>query len=188
MKKITVCILSLFIATSAFSATTVSLKLSGEGAKNDSTIIAGKKVSVDVYLENEGNFKGVTLGFKIFSDNIKKISHPSDPGNGLNKQGDVKGHNGWQGTTTWDMMNGLFVNETNWDGTLPDLLGVGGFSKTAVYTPHKFEKKLSFEILVNETGTIVIDSAFYKPAGRWMFAPPSTVPEWNGPYSFKVIK
>ena len=187
MKKITLCILSLFVATSVFSATSVSLKLSGEGAANDSTITVGKKVSVDVYIENEGTFKGVTLGFKIISDNIENVIHPADSGNGLNKNGDVKGYNGWQDKSIWDL-GGLYVAPTDWDGTLPDNLGVGGVCLYKEYAPHKSEKVMSFELIVNDAGSLVIDSAFFKPSGRWLFAPPSTEPQWNGPYTFKVKK
>ncbi len=187
MKKIIILLLSLCLSTTAFAGTSVSLKLSGKGAVNDSTITAGKKVSVDIYLENEGTFKGMTLGFKILSDNIKKIIHVADSGNGLNANGDIKGYNGWNDKSVWDM-GGVYVAPTDWDGTLPDYLGFGGICIKKSYTPHKYEKKISFDILVKEAGTFVIDTAFFKPSGKWLFAPPSTAPKWNGPYTFKVKK
>lgn len=187
MKKISFCILSLCICASAFSATSVTLKLSGDGAINDSTIAVGKKVSVDVYVANEGNFKGMTLGFKITSKNIKKINHPKSSSKGLNKNGDIKGYNGWQDLSIWDL-GGVYVTPTDWDGSLPDLLGIAGICKDKVYLPHESEKKVSFELIVDEVGVLVIDSAFFKPSGKWLFAPPFTVPQWNGPYTFKVKK
>lgn len=187
MKKISLLLLSLCVTASAFSATSVSLKLSGDGAVNDSTIAVGKKVSVDIYLENEGTFTGMTLGFRIFSDNIKKIIHASDSSNGLNSHGDVKGFNGWQDKSVWDM-GGVYIAPTDWDGILPDLLGIGGVCLKKVYAPHKLEKKLSFDLIIEEAGTFVIDSGFFKPAGRWLMASPATAPQWNGPYTFNVKK
>ena len=188
MKRLYIPILSLLLTASAFSATAVSLKLSGDGAVDATTIQAGKKVSFDIYLENDGNFKGVTLGFKVISNGIKTVVHPADSGNGLNEHGDVKAYNGWQDESVWDMLGGLYVAKTDWDGTLPDILGFGGISKGKGYMPHKLEKKLSFDLIIDTPGEITIDSAFFAPSGRWKFAPPATTPKWGGPYTFKVVK
>lgn len=187
MKKISILLLSLYLCPIVFSATSVSLKLSGEGAVNDSTIAVGKKVSVDVYVENEGNFKGMTLGFKVFSDNIKKITHPFDSTKSLNSNGDIKGYNGWQDKSIWDL-GGIYVIPTDWNGILPDYVGFGGLCINKVYTPHKSEKKLSFDLIIDTEGTLVIDSSFIEPSSEWMFVEPVTAPKWDGPYKFKVKK
>ncbi|KAA3632919.1 MAG: hypothetical protein DWP97_10155 [Calditrichaeota bacterium] len=184
MKKITFSIAALLLAASV-SATTISMKISGEGAVNDSTIAKGKKVSFDIYIENEGNYKGFTLGFKVDSKDIKTAVSPEDKGNGLNELGNIKGHNGFGDKSLWDL-GGVYVIDRQWDGELPDVLGFGGVSKTKPYKPHEAEKKLSFELIFNESGTIVVDSSFFPPTGKWMFAPPSVNPEWNGPYLFQV--
>ena len=184
MKKITLGIAAL-ILTASVSATTISMKISGEGAVNDSTIALGKKVSFDIYFENEGNFKGFTLGFKLDSKDIKSTVFPEDKGNGLNELGNIKGFNGFEDKSLWDL-GGVYVIDRQWDGELPDVLGFGAVSKTKPYTPHKAEKKLSFELIFNESGTIVVDSSFFPPTGKWMFAPPSVHPEWDGPYYYQV--
>ena len=186
MKKISLLILSLCLSTSAFSGTSVSLKLSGDGAVNDSTITAGKKVSVDVYMENEGTFKGMSLGFVINSKDIKKVIHPTDSANGINKNGDVKAFNGWEDKSVWDL--GFFIAPTDWDGILPDNLGFGGASMFKEYKPHKLQKMLSFDLIFEEAGTFTIDSSFFKPSGRWLLAEPKTAPAWSGPYTFTVKK
>ncbi len=186
MKKLSILLLALCLSSSAFAGTAVTLKLSGDGAINDSTIAVGKKVSVDVYVKNEGTFKGMSLGFKLESDNIKKVLHPSDSANGVNKNGDVKAYNGWQDKSVWDL--GFFIAPTDWDGVLPDLLGFGGVGMFKEYKPHENKKMLSFDLIFEEAGTITIDSAFFKPSGRWMFAEPKTPPIWDGPYTFTVKK
>jgi len=180
----------LVVGVSFSTATSVSMKISGPGAVNDSTIQAGKEVSVDIYVVNDTVFSGFSLGFSIKSPAIKSITHVPDSGNGLNENGDIKGHNGWQDKSIWDFA-GILVVERNWDGKLPELLGFGGLCIKKDYLPHDLVKVLSFEIIVPEAGMITIDSSFFPPGGKWMFAAspgPAEVPKWGGPYTFKVIK
>ena len=170
----------------------VSLQLSGEGAVNDSTIKAGEPVSIDIYFTNDDIRTGITLGFAITSPDTKEVIHVIDSGNGLNERGDVKGYNGWEGAAVWDLF-GMFIVESDWDGVLPELLGIGALSNKQSYDPHELEKKLSFELVVPEAGTIVIDSAYFPPGGKWLYSSPvdiapSHVPEWLGPYTYKVVK
>ncbi len=172
-------------------AGSVGIKISGPGAVNDSTIKAGEKVSVDIYVANDTVFTGFSLGFKLVSPTIKEIIHVADSGNGLNDRGDVKGHNGWEDKSVWDF-GGVFAVETDWDGKLPDLLGFGGLCIKQKYEPHEMKKVLSFDMIVPEAGPITIDSAFFPPGGAWLFsAPPpggAEQPDWLGPYNFTVVK
>ncbi|RME31513.1 MAG: hypothetical protein D6800_00700 [Candidatus Zixiibacteriota bacterium] len=188
MKKlILVATVGLFLTVvPSLRATDVSMAISGPGAVNDSTIKAGKKVSVDIYWANDHQPMGFTTGFKITSDNIKRIIHPADSGNGINPRGDVKGYNGWQDRSIWDL-GGVFVVTRNWDGELPDTIGFGGAVVKKRYKPHPKQKVLSFDIIVPDTGTIVIDSSFFPPGGYWKFGPKGH-PTWAGPYKFHVIK
>jgi hypothetical protein len=168
------------------------MMLSGQGAVNDTTIKAGQPVSIDVVVENDTVFTGFTMGFTLTSPDLAKIVHLADTNGGLNEAGDVKGHNGWQDQSIWDL-SGVFVVETDWDGKLPDTVGFGGLSVKSKYTAHKAERKLSFDIMVPEVGVLVIDSAFYPPGGKWLFSAParkgpSLGPEWGGPYKFNVVK
>lgn len=181
----------LLLGAGTFAAT-ISVEISGEGAVDQKTIRAGKPVSVDIYFENDQTRAGMTVGFKVHSENISEIVHVNSPGEGLNDSGDVKGYNGFGDASVWDLF-GLFVVERSWDGKLPDTLGFGGVSNEKSYEPHQREKKLSFEIMVPEPGTLVVDSSYYPPSGVWMFSSvpntlPSERPEWSGPYKFKVIE
>jgi hypothetical protein len=173
-------------------AASISMSLSGKGAVDSTTIKAGEPVMIDVYFVNDVKRAGLTLGFTIESDDIREIVHVEDAGNGLNKRGDIKGYDDWVDAEVWDLF-GIFVIERDWDGELPELIGFGAVANEKAYHPHDLAKKLSFEIIVPEPGTLVIDSSFYPPGGKWMFSSPpeeapSHLPEWGGPYEFKVIK
>jgi len=169
----------------------VSMKLSGPGAVNNSTIKAGENVLVDIYIANDTFFTGFSLGFTVKSPMIKNIIHVIDSGNGLNENGDIKGYNGWQDKSIWDF-GGVFTVEHDWDGELPEVLGFGGLCIEKQYLPHDLMKVLSFEMIVPDTGLITVDSSFFPPGGRWIFlAPPpgqTEEPNWLGPYTFKVVK
>jgi hypothetical protein len=177
------------LATAAWGASTlVSVKVSGPGVVNDSTLKANEKVSVDIYFDNDTIWKGFSLGFKLVSMDIKHVVHVVDSGKGVNERGDIKAFNGWQDNSVWDF-GGLYVVERDWDGKLPDLLGFGGVSVKRHFGPTKeSQKNLSFDIIISEPGTLVVDSAFYPPGGKWMFSLPSYTPKWAGPYRFKVVK
>ena len=183
--------LGVFLVSSVMGAT-VMVQLSGPGAVDESTIRVGQPVSVDIFIENDTIYTGFTMGFKVTSPDIKSIEHLADSAKGINKRGNIKGHNGWQGKEVWDL-GGVYVVDTAFDGVLPDTLGFGGLCVKHQYTAHESEKKLSFDMVVPTAGTLVIDSSFFPPGGKWLFSAParygeSTAPVWKGPYKFKVIK
>jgi len=180
-------VLVLLLLTYVASASSVMVKLSGPGAVNDSTIRAGEPVSFDLYFENDAQYRGFSLGFKITSSDINSVIHVPDSGNGLNKRGDIKGYNGWHDKSIWDL-GGVYVVESNWDGQLPELIGFGGICVKQNYEKHDWAKNLSMDMIFNDPGTIVIDSSFFPPTGKWMYAPPNHYPTWYGPYKFNVIK
>lgn len=185
-------IVVLTFGVASISAADISMMLSGQGAVNDTTIKAGQPVSIDVVVENDTVFTGFTMGFKLTSPDLAEIVHLADTNGGLNEAGDVKGHNGWQDQSIWDL-NGVFVRETDWDGKLPETIGFGGLSVKSRYTAHKAERKLSFDIIVPQAGVLVIDSSFFPPGGKWLFSAPARIgpslgPEWGGPYKFNVVK
>ncbi len=172
----------------AFGAS-VSVGVSGKGAVNDSTVIAGEPFSVDVYVANDSVQRGFTLGFKLTSDNIKKVVHVADSGKGMSIKGDVKGYNGWQDKSIWDL-NGVFVVESNWDGNLPDTVGFGGVCVKLKYSPHEKMKCLSMDLMVPTEGTLVVDSSFWFPSGIWIFAgdnQTARIPKWGGARKVKVV-
>ncbi|MBU0983611.1 MAG: hypothetical protein KKA42_07060 [candidate division Zixibacteria bacterium] len=175
-----------FSAGTAFGAD-IKMKISGKGAVDANTIKAGEPVSVDIYWSNdkEGR-RGFTCGFKVTSKDIKEIVHVVDSGKGLNPRGDIKGHNGWQDASVWDFA-GVWTPEVDWDGKLPDQIGFGGAVVKKQYGPHELTKVLSFDIIVPEAGTIVIDSAFFPPGGYWKFGSGEKM-TWDGPHTYKVVK
>lgn len=178
-------------AATAFGQTSITLKISGPGAVNDSTIKVGEPVSIDIYWENkDDDRRGFTTGFKISSETIKTIIHVADSGNGVNPLGDIKAFNGWEGTKAWDF-TGVKVIDADWDGNLPELIGFGGLRVKNRYDAHENKKVLSWTMIVPEEGTIMVDSSFFKPGGVWAIVGPSGVevtPVWGGPYVFKVVK
>lgn len=188
----TVASAALLVAGSA-AAGSIGLKLSGDGVVNDSTVKAGQPVSVDIYIENDSVFTGFAFGFAVTSpdESVNNIIHLPDSGKGLNKNGDVKGFNGWQDHSIWNF-GGVYAVESDWNSEMPELLGFGGLTIDRAYEPHPYQKVLSFQIIVPEPGLIKVDSSFFPPGGAWMFATPVPeayeLPEWNGPLVFKVVK
>lgn len=190
MFRITVSIVTVIALTlfaGSVMGSTISFKLSGAGAVNDTTIKAGEKVSLDMYIMNDGEYRFLSLGFKFTSPDIATIVHPTDSGNGRNPNGDVKAYGNFSDLSVWDM-GGLHVVESDWDGKMPELLGFGGLCVHKTYPPHHTEKKISIDLIFNEPGTVVVDSSFFPPLGEWMFASPEHLPRWNGPYTFTVVE
>ncbi|UCC45093.1 MAG: hypothetical protein JSU65_04020, partial [Candidatus Zixiibacteriota bacterium] len=129
------CLILLLAAAAAMGAS-VSLKLSGPGAVNDSTIAIGQNVFVDIYWANDKDRRGFTAGFVIKSEDIKTVVHVADSGKGLNELGDVKGYNGWEDKSVFDI-TGVMVPTNDWDGELPDILGFGGAVAKQMWGPHE---------------------------------------------------
>lgn len=177
----------MIFAVGSVMASSVSMKISGPGAVDSTTIKVGEKVSLDVYIENDAEYTFLNLGFKMTSPDIKTVVHPADSGNGKNEHGDVKAYNGFQDASIFDM-GGLHVVEKDWDGNLPELLGFGGLCVHNKYLPHENARNMSVDMIFNEPGTFVVDSSFFPPLGTWMFAAPKHFPQWGGPYEFKVVE
>lgn len=191
MKKTLVVLCGGVIALAAMAgATTVSMKISGPGAVNDSTIKAGEKVSFEIYCSNEKQLKGISLGFKLYSKDIKTVVHVADSGKGLNKAGDIKGWNGWNDKSMWDF-GGIWPALKNWEGNLPDTIGFAGLVAKKIYPPHPVMKTLSFDVVIPTAGTIAIDTTYYPPGGSWKVVLEGNLneePVWKGPYKWHVVK
>jgi hypothetical protein len=171
----------------------VSLKVSGPGAINDSTVKAGEKFCLDVYFSNDRPHRGFTMGFKLSSPDIKTVIHPSDSGHGLNANGDLKGYNGWQDNSIWDLRGVIVSTRPDWDGKLPDWFGLGGVTVKQHFMPQEAKKVLSFDLIVPTPGTLVVDSTWFPPSNSWKFADKDENgqeqrPAFHGPYKFKVVK
>jgi hypothetical protein len=183
--------LLVLLTGSAWAESSISMKISGPGAVNDSTIKAGETVFIDIYTVNDKERKGVSFGFTIKSEDIKQIVHVADSAGGVNKSGNVKGYNGWDGKGIFDV-TGVLAPEIDWNGELPDLIGFAGAVAKQRYKAHEEMKVLSMGIMVPTEGTIVVDSQFFPPGGYWKWVPGETkegdMPAWKGPYSWKVVK
>ena len=164
----------------------VKLMISGPGAVNDSTIKAGQPLDIEVHCSSKVERTGYTLGLKFSSSSIKTLKHVADSGNGMDAAGSIKGYNFWKDKSFFDL--DLGVKEQEWDGTMPEHLGFWGLSAKRSLPPIEMTKAFSIRIVVPDTGTIVVDSSFFPPAGSWMFAPPGDAPKWSGPYKYKVVK
>jgi hypothetical protein len=184
------------VASVAMAADTdVLLKISGPGAVDSSTIKAGKPVSFDFYVaNNKDGGRGFSTGFCIKSNDIKKIVHAADPAGGLSKEGDIKGYNGWENSDVWDLA-GVWVPRADWDGNLPDTMAFAGAVIYARYKQHPMQKVLSWSIVVEDPGQLVVDSCFVRPGSVWQIIHvdnegqrTETKPSWGGPYTFKVVK
>jgi hypothetical protein len=175
--------------------TDVRLKISGPGAVDSATIKAGQPVSFDFYFANNmDGGRGFTTGFCIKSKEIKKVVHTVDPAGGLSKDGDIKGYNGWQNSEVWDFA-GVWIPRPDWDGNLPDTMGFAGTVLKARYMKHPLQKVLSWSMVVQETGELVVDSCFVRPGTTWQVIHADAAgklvnskPSWGGPYTFKVVK
>ena len=164
----------------------VAMKISGPGAIDASTVRAGEKFSVDLYFSNDTIRRGISVGFRISSDNVPKIVHVADKGNGITDAGDIKAYNGWQDKSVFDF-TGVIVTNNDWDGNLPDTAGFVGIVIKKRYQPHPETKCLSWDLLVPTAGSITIDSCFFPPGGDWMYDN-NERPQWGGPYTIKVVK
>ncbi|MBD3404034.1 hypothetical protein GF420_14170 [candidate division GN15 bacterium] len=164
----------------------VTLQISGPGAVDPSTIKVGEPVNLDLYFSNDKDRRGFSMGFRIISPDIKRIEHIPDSGNGLNDAGDVKGYNGFENKSIFDL-GGVWVNEKSWDGILPDTAGLAGVTVRTFYEPHDMQKVVSMAIRVLEPGTLVVDSSFFPPGGYWQYGNTEKA-AWGGPYEFKVVE
>lgn len=172
-------------------AVDVYVGISGPGAVNDSTIKVGEKISVDVYWSNDmEDVRAFSTGFRMISDDIQSVTHVPDSGNGLNPAGDLKGHNGWENSDVWDF-SGVMDVKSDWDGTLPDTVGFVGFVIKHRVGPMDKTKVLSWDMICPEPGTLVVDSSFFPPGGKWLIVQGQRTeipPVWHGPYKFTVVK
>ena len=105
----------------------------------------------------------------------------------------VRGHNGWENSNVWDFA--LWVVDVDWDGKLPDTVGFGGQVVKKRYNAHERQIVLSWEMIMPDTGTFVIDSCFFRPNNAWKLFGVSKDAEsyeevmaWDGPHTFQVVK
>ncbi len=164
----------------------VEMKISGPAAINDSTVKVGERLSLEFYFSNDTIRRGISVGFKLVSDEIKSVIHIADSGNGLNDLGDIKGLNGWEGKSVFDF-TGIIVSTEDWDGIMPDTVGLVGIVLKKRWQPQPLQKQVVMDMIFPEPGTVVVDSSFFPTGGEWMFDNEQQ-PGWGGPYKFQVVQ
>jgi hypothetical protein len=184
----TIVLAVLFVAGLSYAGD-VKMSISGPGAIDENTIKVGEPFSIDLYFSNDTIRRGISVGFEISSEDISKVIHVSDSEGGLNANGDIKGHNGWQDKSIFDFTGVMVSVDTvdDWDGALPDTVGFAAIVIKKRWHPHELMKGLSMDLIVPEPGTLVVDSTFFPPGGDWMYDN-EELPQWGGPYRFKVVE
>ncbi len=191
--------LVLMLASSTL-AQEVMLKISGPGAVDSTTIKAGEPVSFDFYYKNDDTWAGFVTGFILTSEDIAAVKHVADPElpNAVSEKGEILGFNGWENKSVWDF--GFWPALYDWDENLPEQFGFAGLVVNERWKPHDWEKKLAVMLQFDEPGTIVLDSAFFPPGGKWQVSkfpsdsdpdgpnPEVGFPGWSGPYTFTVVE
>lgn len=144
------------------------------------TIWAGAEHEFRVWLKNDVELGGMSLGFQIWSDDSASWTWrsvpggwgPGGPGTGLACITVVAGSRMDPPDSIWDL-NGLIIAEKNMDGISPDTVQVGGISLSSRLLPGPLEHMLSLHFAAHladgAVRTICIDSAFIPPSGDFIF-------------------
>jgi hypothetical protein len=152
-----------------------------DGLYAPDTIPVGQTVTFYLRItNNDSNHGGITNGFRIYSPDGAQ----------------------W-GTTVADT---LPLNWSQWfslvysiarfsiDGQGADTVGFGGSYNplNSVGLPAGFDS-VSYTITIGPIDpqyngkTIVLDSSYYPPIGRWKWAGPDAFPSWDGPHTFTIF-
>jgi hypothetical protein len=86
---------------------------------------------------------------------------------------------------------GIFINTFSWDGSGADTVGFGGFRINKPGIPTGFDEVvLTIETFFDESQSgkhFTLDSAFYPPAGAWLWSAVEAVkPSWDGPHDYVI--
>jgi hypothetical protein len=106
------------------------------------------------------------------------------------------GINSWKGPDPQVYDGGLFINAFSADGMGADTVGFSGFNQTVgVGLYASFVADPAFQVKIASTNcadtglTICIDSSYYPPAGKWLWADGVQVePDWDGPHCYTIFK
>ncbi len=163
------------------SADTVYIDIAvGDSGVAVDTLIAGHHHQIRLWLRNHVNLGGMSLGFKIWSEDDASWSWLAMP-DGFGPTGPGTGHacvtvvpdcRMDPPQQVWDM-GGLLIAEKNMDGVSPDTVQIGGISGLGVLLAGPLEHMLSLHFrpsLVDKTPrTLCVDSSFIPPSGDFVF-------------------
>jgi hypothetical protein len=171
----------------------VQMVRSADGSVMD-TIYVSSRYQFQVLIENDVSLAGMSLGFKISSENGVTWSWDSRPGgypdDGLAAVTIIPGSR--MDENPWDL-TGHVITETNVDGISSDTIIMGGVAMMMGLDAGQLEPMYAVHftptgLTTGEVGMICIDSAFVPPSGRFCFVTPGPVidPSINGPYCWPV--
>ncbi len=161
------------------------------------TLYVGSEYAFRVSIVNDFILGGMSLGFKIYTQDGATWSWRAQPGgypdDSYAAVTVIPGSRLDPPDEAFDMTD-LIVTETDMDGISPDTIMVGGVAMMVGLQPGPLQPMYKMHIKIDnleaETGTLCIDSCFVPPSGAFVFV--STfdgyAPEFYGPYCRPVIK
>ncbi len=173
--------LMMFASSAVFSQGIVLDHVDGLYNSSTDTILVGQEVTFWIrIIGGDTTYHGITNAFRIYSPDGAT----------------------WNATVAdtlplnWNQWFGLIfsINRFSFDGAGEDTVGFGGSYNPLNSTglPAHFDS-VTYKITIGPidsqyTGkTIVLDSSFYRPIGRWKWAGPDAFPTWGGPYTFTIF-
>ncbi len=151
------------------------------GLHGPDTILVGQPITFYIRIQGDTNFyHGIANGFRIYSPD--GATWGSTVGDTL--------------PLHWYQWFGLIfsINSFSIDGAGADTIGFGGSYNplNSSGLPPGFDS-VTYTMTIGPIDpsfhgkTIVLDSSFYRPIGRWKWAGPDAFPSWGGPYSFTIF-
>jgi len=180
MKRLSLIAACLLMFTGAVFGQSITLD-SVSGLHGPDTILVGQPVTFFLRITGDANnHGGITNGFKISSPDGATWGSTVPDTLPLN----------WH---QWFPLAYSVVSRST-DGMGIDTVGFGGSYNPLNSTglPAFFDS-VSYTITIGPIDpsfhgkTIVLDSSYYPPIGRWKWAGPDVFPSWGGPYIFKIF-
>ncbi len=152
-----------------------------DGLYAPDTIPVGQEVTFYIRMTGSStiNYHGVTNGFQIYS--------PDGAEWGATVADTMPYH--------WTQWFGLIfsINRFSFDGVGADTVGFGGSYNplNSSGLPIGYDS-VSYKITIGPIDpsyngkTIILDSSFYRPIGRWKWAGPDAFPTWDGPHVYTI--
>jgi PKD repeat protein len=180
--KLVICVIAyLFLSAMAFdsgyAANRVYIDIAGEGSTTAvDTLLSGRDYQIRVWMENDANILGMTLGFRFTSgDGASWQWLAQSPGYGSSSAVTViPGCRMYPPDSILDC-SGLAVGERSFNGTSPDSIGIGGARcMSGGISSGILQHMVSFHFramapLSGSSGTFCIDTAFVPNAFYWLW-------------------
>jgi hypothetical protein len=181
MKRFAFILASLLVLSFGLAlAQSVSVEVTGAASATE--ITEGKTVTFGIRFTNDyvADLKGSTNGFVLKSPDGCTWNAPVPTATGA---------------ITADMYDGGFnINPFSWDGLVADTVGFGGFKMFKPGIPVGFDEvvatiEVTVPAVVNIGKTFILDTAFYRPGGYWLWSStPDVRPAWGGALEFTILE